>query len=296
MGKETRVAMWDYTKTVKEHFLNPKHTGVIERPDLDATVGNLTCGDALRLMIKLDEAGRIADAKFQTFGCASAIASSDALIELIKGKTIEEAERLTNDDIVAYLGGLPEAKMHCSVMGTEVLQKAIALYRNEPFNIEDEGAIVCRCFGVTDKLIEKVVREQNLHTVEQVTHFTKAGGGCQGCHPEIEAIIEKVHGPKAEHVAKARQRRTPMTNLERMTLIQQVIEQEIRPMLQADGGDIELVDINGKTVQVALRGHCAWCRVRDFTLKSAVEGRLKELVDAQIVVEDVGGRLPEGTP
>ena len=288
--------MWDYTDKVKEHFLHPKHTGVIERPDLDATVGSITGGDALRLMIRLDEDGRIADAKFQTFGCASAIASSDALIELIKGRTIEEAERLTNNDIADYLGGLPEAKMHCSVMGTEALQKAIALYRGRPFEFEDEGAIVCRCFGVTDKLIEKVVREQNLHTVEQVTHFTKAGGGCQGCHPEIEAIIQKVHGPKAEHVAKARQRRTPMTNLERMTLIQQVIEHEIRPMLQADGGDIELIDIDGKMVQVALRGHCDWCRVKDFTLKGAIEERLKELVDPEIVVEDVGGSLPGGPP
>ena len=288
--------MWDYTDKVKEHFLHPKHTGVIERPDLDATVGNITCGDALRLMVKLDEAGRIADAKFQTFGCASAIASSDALIELIRGKTLEEAEGLTNDDIAQYLGGLPEAKMHCSVMGMEALQKAIAQYRHQPFELEDEGTVVCRCFGVTDKLIEKVVRDHNLHTVEQVTHFTKAGGGCQGCHPDIEAIIEKVHGPRAEHVAKARQRRTPMTNLERMTRIQQIIEHEIRPMLQQDGGDIELIDIDGKRVQVALRGHCAWCRVRDFTLKGSIENRLREVVDPQIVVEDVGGRLPEGAP
>ena len=288
--------MWDYTAKVKEHFLNPKHTGVINRPDLDATVGNITCGDALRLMVKLDEAGRIADAKFQTFGCASAIASSDALIELIEGKTLDEAEALTNDDIAEYLGGLPEAKMHCSVMGMEALQKAIARYRHQPFTLEDEGTVVCRCFGVTDKLIEKVVRDHNLHTVEQVTHFTKAGGGCQGCHRDIEAIIEKVHGPKAEHVAKARQRRTPMTNLQRMTLIQQVIEREIRPMLQQDGGDVELVDIDGKTVQVALRGHCAWCRVKEFTLKGSIENRLRELVDPEIVVEDVGGRLPEGAP
>ena len=288
--------MWDYTAKVKEHFLNPKHTGVINHPDLDATVGNITCGDALRLMAKLDAAGRIADAKFQTFGCASAIASSDALIELIKGKTLDEAQALTNDDIAEYLGGLPEAKMHCSVMGMEALQKAIAQYRHEPFQLQDEGTVVCRCFGVTDKLIEKVVRDHNLHTVEQVTHFTKAGGGCQGCHRDIEAIIEKVHGPRAEHVAKARQRRRPMTNLERMTLIQQVIEREIRPMLQQDGGDVELVDIDGKTVQVALRGHCAWCRVKEFTLKGSIENRLRELVDPEIVVEDVGGRLPEGAP
>ena len=287
--------MWDYTDKVKAHFLNPQNTGEIAHPDLDATVGNITCGDALRLMVRLGPDGRIAQAKFQTFGCASAIASSDALIELIKGKTLGEAERITNDDIAQYLGGLPEAKMHCSVMGMEALQKAIAQYRGKPFELETEGQVVCRCFGVTDKLIEKVVRDHNLHTVEQVTHFTKAGGGCGGCHADIEAIIAKVHGPKAEHVAKAKQRHSPMTNLQRMTLVQQVIEREIRPMLQADGGDIELVDIDGQRVQVALRGHCAWCRVKDYTLKGSVERRLRELVDPEIVVEDVGGRLPDAT-
>ncbi len=288
--------MWDYTEKVKDHFLHPRHSGEIPKPDLDATVGNIQCGDALRLMVRLDPAGRIADAKFQTFGCASAIASSDALIDLIKGKTLDEANRITNDDIARYLGGLPEAKMHCSVMGMEALQKAIAQYRKQPFALEDEGKIVCRCFGVTDKLIEKVVREQNLHTVEEVTHYTKAGGGCQGCHGEIEKIIAKVHGPRPEHAAKAKRLQSPLTNLERMKLVQQVIDEEIRPTLQQDGGDIELVDIDGPRVQVALRGHCAWCRVKDFTLKGAVEDRLKELVDESIVVEDVGGRLPDKTP
>jgi NifU-like protein len=285
--------MWDYTDKVREHFLHPKNTGEIAHPDLDATVGNITCGDALRLMVRLDDAGRIAEAKFQTFGCASAIASSDALIELIKGKTLDEAKALTNDDIAEYLGGLPEAKMHCSVMGMEALQKAIAQYRDEPFELEDEGQVVCRCFGVTDRLIEKVVREQNLHTVEEVTHFTKAGGGCRGCHPAIEAIIAKVHGTQAEHAAKTPRRDRPMTNLQRMSMIQQVIENEIRPLLQADGGDVELIDIDGPRVQVAFRGHCAWCRVRDFTLKGSVESKLKELVDPAITVEDVGGRLPD---
>jgi len=279
--------MWDYTEKVKDHFLNPRHVGEVAHPDLDATVGNITCGDALRLMVKLDAAGRIADAKFQTFGCASAIASSDALIELIRGKTLDEASRITNDDIAAYLGGLPEAKMHCSVMGMEALQKAIAQYRKQPFELEEEGKVVCRCFGVTDKLIEKVVREHNLRTVEEVTHYTKAGGGCGGCHPEIEAIIAKVHGQPAPKAAKA----PPMTNLQRINRIQEVIQGEIRPLLQADGGDVELVDVDGKSVSVAFRGHCAWCPVSDVTLKGAVQAKLRELVDPEIVVEDVGEHL-----
>jgi NifU-like protein len=281
--------MWEYTEKVKQHFLNPKNTGEIPHPDLDATVGNITCGDALRLMVRLDAAGRIADAKFQTFGCASAIASSDALIELIKGKTLEDAERITNDDIADYLGGLPEAKMHCSVMGMEALQKAVAQYRKQPFALEEEGKIVCKCFGVTDRLIEKVIREQNLHTVEEVTHFTKAGGGCRGCHREIEAIIAKVHGqPSPAPLAKPP---TPMTNLQRINRIQEVLAGEVRPLLQADGGDVELVDVDGKRVQVAFRGHCAWCPVSDVTLRGHVQAKLRELVDSDIVVEDVGEHL-----
>jgi NifU-like protein len=281
--------MWDYTEKVKDHFLNPRNVGEIPNPDLDATVGNITCGDALRLMVRLDKDGRIAAAKFQTFGCASAIASSDALIELIQGKTLDEAARITNDDIAAYLGGLPEAKMHCSVMGMEALQKAIAQYRKQPFELEAEGKVVCRCFGVTDKLIEKVVREHNLRTVEEVTHYTKAGGGCGGCHGEIEAIIARVQGraPAAKTAAAA----PPMTNLQRINRIQEVIQNEIRPLLQADGGDVELVDVDGKRVQVAFRGHCAWCPVSDVTLKGAVQAKLRELVDPDIVVEDVGERL-----
>ncbi len=283
--------MWDYTAKVKDHFLNPRNAGEIARPDLDATVGNITCGDALRIMVKLDAAGRIADAKFQTFGCASAIASSDALIEIIKGKTLQEASRITNDDIAAYLGGLPEEKMHCSVMGTEALQKAIAQYRHEPFELEEEGKIVCRCFGVTDKLIEKVIRDHHLRTVDEVTHYTKAGGGCHGCVPEIEAILAKVNGAAPGAAPAPAAPSGKLTNLRRIALVQQVLEAEVRPMLQQDGGDVELVDVDGRRVQVAFRGHCAWCPVSDVTLKGAVEAKLRELVDPEIVVEDVGEKL-----
>jgi len=288
--------MWDYTKAVKEHFLNPKNAGEMDKPDLDATVGNITCGDALRLMVRLDADKRIVDARFQTFGCASAIASSDALIELIKGKTIDEAGQISNRDIADYLGGLPDEKMHCSVMGMEALQKAIAQYKGEPFDLEEEGEIICHCFGVTDKLIEKVVGEHGLRTVEEVTHYTKAGGGCGACQPKIEQIIDRVRSaefvtarPKPAEAAK----KPAMTNLQRIKRIEEVVESEIRPMLQNDGGDIDLVDIEGKTVKVAFRGHCAWCRVREFTLDGTVGAKLREMVDPDIVVEDVGERLSE---
>jgi NifU-like protein len=280
--------MWDYSPKVKEHFLHPRNVGEIKDPDAEAEVGNITCGDALRLMLKLDKDERIVDAKFQTFGCASAIASSSALTEMIKGMTLDEAARLTNDDIADFLNGLPEAKMHCSVMGMEALQKAIANYRGQKFVLEDEGKIVCRCFGVTDKLIEKVIRDHNLKTIEEVTHYSKAGGGCRGCHGEIQAILDRVNGPSpAARPAAAPPGRRPMSNIEKLRRVQEVIEREIRPALRADGGDIELVDIDRDKVLVALRGTCSNCRVSRFTLKSVVEQKLREQVAESIEVEQV---------
>src|SRR4030042_15719 len=173
--------MWEYTEKVKEFFLQPKNIGEIENPDAVGEVGNIVCGDALKLFLKIDkETNRITDAKFQTFGCASAIASSSALTEVIKGKTVDEALKVTNNDIAEYLGGLPREKMHCSVMGMEALEAAIANYRGLPSVIEEEGRLVCKCFDVTEEKIRKIAIENHLTTVDEVTDSKKAGGGCGG--------------------------------------------------------------------------------------------------------------------
>ncbi len=282
--------MWDYTGKVKEYYTNPKNVGKIEDATAVAEVGSIVCGDALKLYLKIDENEIITDAKFETFGCGSAIASSSALTEMVKGKTVSEAEKITNRDIAEFLGGLPEEKMHCSVMGNEALEKAIKIYRGQEIVEEEdlEGEIVCHCFGVTDKLIRKVVNENNLKTVEEVTHYTKAGGACGSCIHKIEDIIdEELKSPGAAG-NQAKRGNKPLSNIRRMQLVEETIATVIRPELQKDGGDIELVDIEGKKVFVALRGACSTCMVSQVTLKNLVEARLREFVEPDIEVLQAG--------
>ena len=273
--------MWEYTETVKEHFINPKNVGEVENPDGTGEVGSIACGDALKLTIKVKD-GVITDAKFKTFGCASAIASSSMLTEMIIGMKLEDAEKLTNDDIARALGGLPKEKMHCSVMGREALEAAIADYRGVVLPMA-QGELVCECFGVTDLEIIRAIQENHLKTVEDVTHFTKAGGGCGRCHERIQAILDKELGKSAQAAPKKPGR---MTTLEKIRKIEEVIEREIRPTLKKDGGDIQLVDVDGEFVTVSLRGACAGCQASTATLKGYVEKTLREQVLPGLVVEE----------
>lgn len=278
--------MWDYTDKVKDHFLNPRNVGEVENPDGIGEVGSLACGDALKLTFKLNDEGRIADIKFKTFGCGSAIASSSALTEMAMGKTLAEAAKITNQDIADYLGGLPKEKMHCSVMGREALEKAIAHYKGE-VEVEPEGRLVCECFGVTDKEIERAILENNLKTVEEVTNYTKAGGGCGRCHDQIQALLDQVGTACAVPTAPVLPVAGKLTTLQKIRMIEDTLEREIRPSLQKDGGDIELVDVDGNTVLVELRGVCATCAAAQVTLKDYVEAKLRELVTPDLVVEEV---------
>lgn len=300
--------MWEYTKKVMEHFKNPRNVGTIEDPDGVGMVGSLACGDALKLMFKLDkEKKRIAEVKFQTFGCASAIASSSALTELLIGKTLEEAEKVTNQDIATFLGGLPEQKMHCSVLGRDALLAAIEHYNSGgKITKKQDSKIVCTCFGVTQKEIERVVRENNLTTVEEVTNFTKAGGGCGGCVPEIEEILKSILATidpeklgthnhddhshfdmnlKTKTTDDQPKQKKKLTAIQKIQLIQETIDREIRPELKKDGGDIELIDVDGPRVLVALRGVCSHCHHSELTIKNMVETKLREFVSNDLIVE-----------
>ena len=287
--------MWDYSEKVLDHFHHPRNVGTIENPDGVGQVGALACGDALKLAFKLDEKKeRIADVKFQTFGCASAIASSSALTEMIKGMTLDEASKVTNADIAKYLDGLPEQKMHCSVMGMEALEAAIANYRTGDTAVRElkDDPVVCTCFNVHESEIVEAVRINKLTTIEQVTNYTKAGGACGRCKGAIQAILDRELGkaPAAAPAAPAEPAAptafADLSPAKKVLAVEKVLEAEIRPALRLDGGDVELLDVEGTTVKIRFLGHCAHCMAAQLTQDGLVEKKLREaLGDDAVKVE-----------
>lgn len=277
--------MWEYTDKVQQHFLHPQNVGEIENPSGMGDVGSLACGDALKLTLKIDEDERIVDAKFKTFGCASAIASSSALTIMVTGMTVSEAEKVTNDDIAEFLGGLPKEKMHCSVMGREALEAAIADYRGVILPMA-EGEVVCECFGVTDFEVIRAIKESDLRSVEEITNFTKAGGGCGKCEDKLRDILQATVNDTTITPVQVEGPKKRMTTLQKIKKIEEVLEREIKPALKKDGGDIELVDVDGDFVMVSLRGACTSCAKSQTTLKVYVEKKLRELVLDTLIVEE----------
>ncbi len=276
--------MWEYTDKVQQHFLTPQNVGEIDKPSGTGDVGSLACGDALKLTLKIDANDIITDAKFKTFGCASAIASSSVLTEMVKGLAVDEAAKITNEDIAQALGGLPKEKMHCSVMGREALEAAIADYRGLKLPMA-EGEVVCECFGVTDLEIIRAIKESSLRSIEEITNFTKAGGGCGKCEEKLRNILHDTVSGKSEiSIPQATPKR--MTALQKIKKIEEVLEREIRPGLKKDGGDIELIDVDGNFVIVSLRGACKSCNKSQTTIKEYVEKKLRELVLASLIVEE----------
>ena len=278
--------MWDYSEKVKDHFFSPRNAGAVEGANAIGDVGSLSCGDALRLSLRVDpDTETILEAGFQTFGCGSAIASSSALTEIIQGMSLDDALKVSNQDIADFLDGLPPEKMHCSVMGREALQAAVANYRGEEWKDDhEEGALVCKCFAVDEVLIAETIKANGLRTVEDVTNFTKAGGGCSACHEGIEEILSRVLAEQGE-VFDPTGPSAPVPppsggklgNLQRIRRIEAAIE-AIRPNLQRDHGDVELIDVEGKNVYVRMTGACAGCHMAAVTLDGI----------QQRIVEDLG--------
>lgn len=302
--------MWDYSEKVFEHFMNPRNVGEVENPDGIGEVGSMACGDALRLSFRLDEDGRIAEAKFQTFGCGSAIASSSVLTEMIIGKTLEEAAQISNQDIAEELDGLPREKMHCSVMGREALEAAMIdhykrLGRGVPCNLLQQDTILCHCFQVTKDTVKDAIYKHRLEDVEDVTNFTKAGGGCTDCHhdigdllrdcwdkiergeaPEIkdDGLIQLDTIPTAGEPSTAEHDAEDQATIER---IRELMDNDISVALRNDGGDIEFVRLQGNQVFVRLTGACAACRASDATIQGYVQAQLREFVREDLEVVEV---------
>lgn len=271
--------MWDYSEKVMDHYRNPRNVGKIENADAVGEAGSLACGDSLKIYLKIEN-GIVTDAKFQTFGCGSAVASSSILTEMIIGKPIEEVKKITNKDIAEQLDGLPPEKMHCSVIGHEALEDALKNYFNDELVIKTDDKLVCQCFDVYESQIKEAIETNKLKTVEEVTNYTKAGGACGRCKSVIKTILD-------EYWAKQDADKPKLSPTQKILKINSVIENQISPELQKDGGDIELVDIEDNKVYVKLRGKCSGCKNSHMTLKVFVEQTLRETVSRQIEVIEV---------
>ena len=316
---------WQYSEKTTQLFMDAvqgkpgTHLGELEDPDGLGEHGSIACGDALRFTFRTKKHPTdpiqdvITEAKYLTFGCTSAIAASEALCALIEkgGYTPIQALKITNTDIVDYLEGLPAQKIHCSVMGAEALEAAVfdwgrkrgvdleALGIDPPSHEEEEGKIVCTCFGLTHPYIKRKIEELGLKTIPEITNAIKAGGGCMTCHHipgGLQDTLDEVWGREVTDAAgavrlpsleEALEMSSTLSPYQFAKKIEKAIEGYIRPMLQKDGGDLEVVDIKDRLVYVRLKGACAGCSGSKVTLKRMVESTLKDRVDEGIKVIDV---------
>jgi len=314
---------WEYSEKTKQIFMDAvhgkpgTHMGEIEQPDGLGEHGSIACGDALRFTFRVRRHPTdplqdvITEARYLTFGCTSAIASSEALCTLIEqgGFTPLQALKVTNQDIVSFLGGLPDQKIHCSVMGAEALEVAVfnwaqrrgvdlaALGIDMRAEEKEEGRLVCQCFGLTEPYITRKIRELGLKTIPQISGAIKAGGACMSCHHKpggLQDLLNEVWGapplsltvvpappPAQEPSATAP---LPPSPYQFSKQVEKALEEYVRPMLAKDGGDVEIVDIKGWVVFCRLVGACAGCGGAGMTLKLMVERSLKEMVDDRIRV------------
>jgi NifU-like protein len=314
---------WQYSEKTTQLFMDAvqgkpgTHLGELEDPDGLGEHGSIACGDALRFTFRVERHPTdpsqdvMTEARYLTFGCTSAIAASEALCALIEegGYTPITALKITNADIVKYLGGLPPQKIHCSVMGAEALEAAVfnwaqkrgvdleALGVELPSREEQEGRVVCNCFSVSEPYLRRKIQELELKTIPDITNSVKAGGACMTCHHTpggLQDLLDEVWGrpgtrtketPQISGMDEAVESGEPsLSPYHFAKSVERVIDEYARPMLQGDGGDIEIVDIKDHLVYARLIGACAGCSGATVTLKMMVEETLKSQVDERIRV------------
>ncbi|HHO42017.1 MAG TPA: iron-sulfur cluster assembly scaffold protein NifU [Epsilonproteobacteria bacterium] len=319
MGIDSLIGgtIWDeYSQKVTELMNNPKNMGEITTKQAEAMGAKLivadfgaeSCGDAVRLYWAVDtKSDMIIDAKFKSFGCGTAIASSDTMAELCKGKTVDEAVKITNIDVEKAMRDTPDVpavppqKMHCSVMAYDVIKKAAAQYKGVDIESFEEETIVCECARVTLSTLREVIRLNDLTTVEQITDYTKAGAFCKSCirpggHEEKDIyLVDLLAEYEKEKMAQTADAASEgnidfaqMTIVQRLKLVEKAIDENIRQMLIMDGGNVEILDIkeNGAYFDIYIRylGACSGCASSSTGTLFAIESILREKVDQNIRV------------
>ncbi|HED8481633.1 TPA: iron-sulfur cluster assembly scaffold protein [Campylobacter jejuni] len=323
MGKNSLIggSIWDeYSQKVQDRMNNPQHMGEFSEEDAKARNAKLivadfgaeSCGDAVRLFWLVDEkTDKIIDAKFKSFGCGTAIASSDTMVDLCIGKTVDEAVKITNLDVEFAMRDNPETpavppqKMHCSVMAYDVIKQAAAHYKGiSPEDFEDQ-IIVCECARVSLGTIKEVIKLNDLHSVEEITQYTKAGAFCKSCikpggHEKrdyylVDILAEtraEIDREKLKNTMKSDMAFDEMTVVGQLKAVESVLDAEIRPMLHNDGGDLEVIDIQkaeGAAIDVYIRylGACSGCSSGSGATLYAIETILQEELSPNIRVMPV---------
>ncbi|EFK9805853.1 iron-sulfur cluster assembly scaffold protein NifU [Campylobacter coli] len=323
MGKNSLIggSIWDeYSQKVQDRMNNPQHMGEFSEEDAKARNAKLivadfgaeSCGDAVRLFWLVDEkTDKIIDAKFKSFGCGTAIASSDTMVDLCIGKTVDEAVKITNLDVEFAMRDNPETpavppqKMHCSVMAYDVIKQAAAHYKGiSPEDFEDQ-IIVCECARVSLGTIKEVIKLNDLHSVEKITQYTKAGAFCKSCikpggHEKrdyylVDILAEtraEIDREKLKNTMKSDVAFDEMTVVGQLKAVESVLDAEIRPMLHNDGGDLEVIDIQkaeGAAIDVYIRylGACSGCSSGSGATLYAIETILQEELSPNIRVMPV---------
>lgn len=309
-------ALWDeYSDIVADRMNNPRNLGEIteeEAKELGAKLiiadfGAESCGDAVRLYWAVEDGSEIIKkSTFKSFGCGTAIASSDVMAELCIGKTVDEAVKITNIDVEKAMRdhpdtpAVPPQKMHCSVMAYDVIKKAAATYKGVDMESFETEFIVCECARVSLSTIREVIKLNDLKTVEEITDYTKAGAFCKSCikpggHEKKDIYLVDILAEVRAEMDKAQIEHSATTdNFREMSMVQKiktidaVLDEHIRPMLAMDGGNMELLDIkeDNENMDVYIRylGACSTCGTGSTGTLFAIESVLKEKVDSAIRV------------
>ncbi len=323
MAKNNLISgsIWDeYSNQVVNRMNNPKHQGEIteERAAelgaklIVADFGAESCGDAVRLYWAVDEAtDKILESKFKSFGCGTAIASSDVMAELCIGKTVDEAVKITNIDVEFALRDTPDVpavppqKMHCSVMAYDVIKKAAADYKGVDMDSFEQEQIICECARVSLATLKDVIKINKLTTVEQITDYTKAGAFCKSCikpggHEAkdvylVDILADMMAEMEHEKLKTAADASAAgeltfdkMTLVQRIKTIDAVLDSDIRPMLVMDGGNMEIIDIKENMphydLYIRYLGSCSGCSSGSTGTLFAIESVLQQKIDENLRV------------